>query len=58
MVSTGLCSTPVIGPFGPVTSLGFGLIGSVNFIIRGEMFSIPLPAESVRSGADAQTSRE
>ena len=36
---------------GPVTWLGFGLIGSVDFIIRGfdsKIFSIPSPAESVK----------
>jgi predicted PurR-regulated permease PerM len=46
---TVLCLVIVIGP---VTWLGFGLIGSVDFIIRGfdsHVFSIPLPAESVKS---------
>jgi len=46
---TLLCLVIVIGP---VTWLGFGLIGSVDFIIRGfdsKVFSIPLPAESVKS---------
>jgi predicted PurR-regulated permease PerM len=41
---TLLCLVIVIGP---VTWLGFGLIGSVDFIIRGfdsKIFSIPSPA--------------
>jgi predicted PurR-regulated permease PerM len=45
---TLLCLVIVIGP---VTWLGFGLIGSVDFVIRGfdsKIFSIPSPAESVR----------
>jgi predicted PurR-regulated permease PerM len=45
---TLLCLVIVIGP---VTWLGFGLIGSVDFVIRGvdaKIFSIPLPAESVK----------
>ncbi len=48
-VITLLCLVIVIGP---VTWLGFGLIGSVDFLIKGfdtKMFSIPLPAESVKS---------
>jgi predicted PurR-regulated permease PerM len=46
---TLLCLLIVIGP---VTWLGFGLIGSVDFVIKGfdsKVFSIPLPAESVKS---------
>jgi predicted PurR-regulated permease PerM len=46
---TLLCLVIVIGP---VTWLGFGLIGSVDFVIKGfdsKVFSIPLPAESVKS---------
>src|SRR5580704_1794087 len=45
---TLLCLVIVIGP---VMWLGFGLIGSVDFMMRGfdsKIFSIPLPAESVR----------
>src|SRR5215471_6998149 len=43
---TLLCLLIVIGP---VTWLGFGLIGSVDFIVKGfdsKILSIPLPAES------------
>jgi predicted PurR-regulated permease PerM len=43
-----LCLVIVIGP---VTWLGFGLIGSVDFAIRGfdsKIFSIPSPAESIK----------
>jgi predicted PurR-regulated permease PerM len=46
---TSLCLVIVIGP---VTWLGFGLIGSVDFIIRGfdsNIFSIPSPADSVKN---------
>src|ERR1700693_3070787 len=45
---TLLCLMIVIGP---VTWLGFGLIGGVDFVVRGldsKVFSIPLPSESVR----------
>src|ERR1700722_2058650 len=45
---TLLCLVIVIGP---VTWLGFGLIGSADFVIRGfdsKIFSIPSPAESVK----------
>jgi predicted PurR-regulated permease PerM len=45
---TLLCLAIVIGP---VTWLGFGLIGSVDFVIKGfdsRILSIPLPAESVK----------
>ena len=45
---TLLCLVIVIGP---VTWLGFGLIGGVDFIIRGfdsKIFSIPSPADSVK----------
>lgn len=45
---TSLCLAIVIGP---VTWLGFGLIGSIDVIIRGfdaKIFSIPLPVESVK----------
>ena len=45
---TLLCLIIVIGP---VTWLGFGLIGSIDFIIRGfdsKIISIPSPAESVK----------
>ena len=45
---TSLCLVIVIGP---VTWLGFGLIGGVDFIIKGfdsKIFSIPSPAESVK----------
>jgi predicted PurR-regulated permease PerM len=47
-LTTLLCLVIVIGP---VTWLGFGLIGSVDFVVRGfasKIFSIPSPAESVR----------
>jgi predicted PurR-regulated permease PerM len=46
---TLLCLLIVIGP---VTWLGFGLIGSVDFIVRGfdsKILSIPLPTESVKN---------
>ena len=46
---TLLCLLIVIGP---VTWLGFGLIGSVDFVVRGfdsKILSIPLPAESVKN---------
>jgi predicted PurR-regulated permease PerM len=46
---TLLCLLIVIGP---VTWLGFGLIGSVDFIVKGfdsKILSIPLPAESVKN---------
>jgi predicted PurR-regulated permease PerM len=45
---TLLCLTIVIGP---VTWLGFGLIGGVELIVKefdSEIFSIPLPSESVK----------
>jgi predicted PurR-regulated permease PerM len=45
---TLLCLVIVIGP---VTWLGFGLIGSVDFVMRGfdsKIFSIPSPAQSVK----------
>jgi predicted PurR-regulated permease PerM len=48
MLTTLLCLVIVIGP---VTWLGFGLIGSVDFVVRGfdsKIFSIPSPADSVR----------
>jgi predicted PurR-regulated permease PerM len=47
-LTTLLCLVIVIGP---VTWLGFGLIGSVDFVVRGfdsKIFSIPSPADSVR----------
>jgi predicted PurR-regulated permease PerM len=46
---TLLCLVIIIGP---VAWLGFGLIGSVDFVIKGfdtKVISIPLPAESVKS---------
>jgi predicted PurR-regulated permease PerM len=46
---TLLCLTMVIGP---VAWLGFGLISGIEFVVRGfdsNMFSIPVPAESVKS---------
>jgi predicted PurR-regulated permease PerM len=48
-LTTLLCLVIVIGP---VTWLGFGLIGSVDFVVRGfdsKIFSIPSPAESVKN---------
>jgi predicted PurR-regulated permease PerM len=47
-LTTLLCLVIVIGP---VTWLGFGLIGSVDFVVRGfdsKIFSVPSPADSVR----------
>jgi predicted PurR-regulated permease PerM len=46
---TLLCLVIVIGP---VTWLGLGLIGSVDFVVRGfdsKIFSIPLPADSIKA---------
>jgi predicted PurR-regulated permease PerM len=45
---TLLCLMIVVGP---VTWLGFGLIGSVEYVVKGfdsKLFSIPLPPESVK----------
>jgi predicted PurR-regulated permease PerM len=49
MLITLLCLVIVIGP---VTWLGLGLIGSVDFVMKGfdaKIFSVPLPAESVKN---------
>ena len=49
MLITLLCLVIVIGP---VTWLGLGLIGSVDFVMKGfdaNIFSVPLPAESVKN---------
>jgi predicted PurR-regulated permease PerM len=49
MLITLLCLMIVIGP---VTWLGFGLIGGVELVVKGfdsDIFSIPLPPESVKA---------